>query len=125
MLALFGGELLVEITRYRALRRVRALPAEELHRPLLECDGDAKQVGRIFRIALHAGKDRGSIDLEVLGRLRQIRVVALGQGLHMFLLHRGETAEELAQSRVLRIARRALVEGMAAEFDLERRADRG
>ena len=69
MLALLGGKLLVEIAFDRAGGRARALPREEVHRPLLEGDRDAKQVGRILGLAVDAGEDRCA---DVLAESREI-----------------------------------------------------
>jgi len=39
-------------------------PREEVHRALLERDGDPEQVGGVLRLAVDAGEDRGTVDLE-------------------------------------------------------------
>ena len=53
-----------------------------------------------------------------------VGVVAPGQRVHVLLLHAGEAGEELLQHGILGVARGALVEGKAAELDLEGLADR-
>ena len=82
--------------------------AEEVHRPLLEGDGDPEQVGRILGLAVDTGEDGRAVELEVLGRRRQLGVVALGQVSMCSFSIAGEAPEQLAQHGILRHrARRA------------------
>jgi hypothetical protein len=124
VLALLRGELLVELALRRSLGHLRAALGEELRRPLLECDRDAEQVRRVLGMALHAGEDRGAVDLEIRGGRRQRRVIPARQGGHVLLLHLRQAAEEIPQLGLGRVAGGALVERQPAELDLEGHPDR-
>ena len=103
----------------RARGRRIGMLGEEGRGAALERDGDAEQVVGILRAVRHVGEQRRHLDAEGRRGVGHVEVVAPRQRLHVLAFHHGEAAEQLAQRGVAAVGRGALVEGAAAELDLE------
>ena len=103
MLALFSGELLVELLFRRPSGALRLALGKELRGPLLEGNCDAEEVVGRFGLVGDAGVDSGAVQMEFAGGGR-VDVIARRESSHVLLLHPGEAAKVPYVTRVLRDA---------------------
>ena len=122
VLALFRSEFAIQFLARGAGASARSARLEELGGALLHADRDGEQIVRVADAARHAREHRRAVDRARVVHRRHVDVVAQRERIHVLALHCREAAEQFAQRFIGRARRRAVIERLAAELDLERLA---